>query len=129
MFTLNQINEAHEKVRSGTDFPLYIQELSLLGVLEYTIYVIDGHAEYKGENNHFLISEEAYQALEISSSTEKRTFCDCLKAHQEGKTDYMTFCEDSAKTGINKWIVDIDAKTCAYYDKSENLILVEKIPI
>lgn len=23
-----------------------------------------------------------------------------LKAHQEGKTDYPTFCEDSAKSGV-----------------------------
>lgn len=28
MFTLDQIQEAHKKVKSGADFPTYAQELS-----------------------------------------------------------------------------------------------------
>ena len=27
MFTVEQINKAHEKVKSGADFPKYIQEI------------------------------------------------------------------------------------------------------
>ena len=48
MLTLDQIREAHSKVQSGADFPKYTQDLLDLGVSEYTIYVADGHAEYKG---------------------------------------------------------------------------------
>jgi hypothetical protein len=32
MFTLEQIKSAHDKVQSGEDFPIYIQELIALGV-------------------------------------------------------------------------------------------------
>jgi hypothetical protein len=32
MFTLEQIKKAHDKVQTGADFPIYIQELIDLGV-------------------------------------------------------------------------------------------------
>jgi uncharacterized protein YbcV (DUF1398 family) len=31
MFTLEQIKQAHSKVKSGADFPKYIQEIKILG--------------------------------------------------------------------------------------------------
>ena len=129
MFTLDQIKEAHAKVKSGADFPKYIQDLKALGVSEYTTYVTDGHAEYKGENNQFLISDKKYSSLKIAVTPDFDMFKIDLKAHQEGRTNYQTFCEDSAKSGVNKWTVDIFAKTCTYYDINENYILEEKIPI
>ncbi len=32
MFTIEQIKEAHAKVKSGADFPNYIHDLIILGV-------------------------------------------------------------------------------------------------
>jgi uncharacterized protein YbcV (DUF1398 family) len=51
-----------------------------------------------------------------------------LKAHQQGKTDYATFCNDCAKSGVEKWTVRMDQMTCTYYDKAGNELLVEAIP-
>lgn len=128
MFTLKQIKEAHSKVRSGADFPEYTQDLIALGVLEYTIYVADGHAKYKGKDNYAVESEAEYPALQINE-TDKDKFKYYLKNHQQGKTNYITFCKNSAETGIQKWTVDILAKTCTYYNKSGKFLLEEKIPI
>ena len=47
MFTLQQIQDTHAKVKSGADFPQYIQDLKDLWVRSYTIFVSDGHAEYR----------------------------------------------------------------------------------
>ena len=33
MFTVEQIKAAHSKVKSGADFPAYIQEIKALGLL------------------------------------------------------------------------------------------------
>ncbi len=43
MFTLEQIKSAHSKVKSGADFPNYIQDLINLGIKSYHTYVSDGH--------------------------------------------------------------------------------------
>jgi len=43
MFTLNQVKQAHSKVKSGADFPAYIVAIKTLGVVYYQTYVTDGH--------------------------------------------------------------------------------------
>lgn len=64
----------------------------------------------------------------IANQSEKIQFSHYLKIHQKGETDYVTFCNHCAKTGIEKWVVDLDKMTCTYYDTSEREILVEKVP-
>jgi uncharacterized protein YbcV (DUF1398 family) len=46
MFTLEQIKKAHDKVQTGADFPIYIQELIDLGVEGYDTLINDGHVAY-----------------------------------------------------------------------------------
>jgi uncharacterized protein YbcV (DUF1398 family) len=128
MFTINQVKEAHSKVKSGADFPNYVQDIIKLGVNSYETFVTDGHTRYQG-NNHFSIQTDAkYPVLHIADQSDKLQFQQDLKAHQQGKTDYSTFCADCAKSGIEKWTVDMSAMTCTYYDKAGNEILVEIIP-
>lgn len=128
MFTIEQIKEAHSKVKSGADFPAYIQEIKNLGVTYYETFVSDGHTDYFGENDFKTSTVSKYEAFEISENSNPQQFKNDLKAHQQGKTDYITFCEDCAKSGIEKWTVSMDKMTCSYYDKSGNEILVEEIP-
>jgi len=51
-----------------------------------------------------------------------------LKAHQQGKTDYLTFIRMCADTGIDMWEISIDKMTCTYFDKAGNEVLIEQIP-
>ena len=128
MFTVAQIEEAHSKVKSGADFPRYIQEIKEIGVLGFETWVKDSHTEYYGANEYRTSSAAQYENLEISTNTNKEQFVKQLKAHQQGQTDYYTFCKDCAETGIEKWIVDLGQMTCIYYDKAGKEILVEQIP-
>ena len=128
MFTTQQIEQAHEKVKSGADFPKYIQEIKGFGVQSFITFVKDSHTEYFGADNFTTSSNQKYEDLEIAEITDSEKFKAQLKVHQQGKTDYFTFCKDCAETGIEKWIVDLNKMTCVYYDKYGNEILVEEIP-
>ena len=128
MFTLNQIKEAHSKVKSGADFPAYIREIKAMGVTQYESYVSDGHIDYHGANGHTAKVPAKYDALIVADQPDQEQFKTDLKAHQQGKTDYQTFCRDCAKSGIEKWTVSMDQMTCTYYDKAGNEILIEMIP-
>lgn len=128
MFTIEQIQAAHSKVKSGADFPNYMQDLIQLGVISFETFVKDSHSVYFGKNDFKAKSEGKYADLKISETVNKEQFISDLKSHQKGGTDYMTFCQDCAKSGIEKWIVKTDDMTCAYFDKSGNEILVEVIP-
>lgn len=128
MFTLEQIKVAHSKVKSGADFPAYIQDLKKLGVTTYETFVADGHSEYNGIKNYKISSTSIYEMLPIANSSTPEQFKADLKAHQQGKTDYPTFCNDCAKSGIEKWVVCLQKMTCTYYDKAGNETLTEQIP-
>lgn len=128
MFTVEQIREAHSKVKSGADFPAYIRDLKKLGIICYETFVSDGSTDYYGTHQFKISSTAKYDALKMASVTNAEQFKADLKTHQQGKTDFPTFCNDCAKSGIEKWIVRLDAMTCTYYDRTNNEILVEQIP-
>lgn len=128
MFTVEQIKTAHAKVRSGTDFPKYIQDIKTLGVMAYETWVEDGHTEYFGVDDYQTSSKPMYEGLAIVNSSDKTTFTHYLKIHQQGQTDYLTFCRQCAETGVEKWFVCLEKMTCTYYDRAGNEILVEEIP-
>ena len=128
MFTVEQIEKYHEKVKSGADFPGYIQEIKQLGVIAFETWVNDSHTTYFGENGYQQKSKPIYDVLTISENSDKEKFNNYLKIHQQGKTDYNTFCNHCAETGIEKWFASLDEMTCTYYDKAGKKILVEPIP-
>lgn len=128
MFSIDQIKAAHAKVKTGTDFPKYIQEIIELGVKGYDTIVTDGRVSYYGDNDFEVSSEKKYDAIPISTVANKERFIEFLVMHQDGQTDYPTFCQHAAICGISKWRVDIIEMTCTYYDNANSPILIEKIP-
>lgn len=128
MFTLEQIKAAHAKVKSGADFPAYIQELKALGIQQYETFVVDGHTDFQGANDFKIKAPAKFTALNIAEESKRDSFKTDLKAHQAGKTDFLRFCNDAANSGVEKWVVTLKDMLCTYYDKSGHVLLVEEIP-
>ncbi len=128
MFSVKQIEQAHDKVKSGADFPNYIQEIKQLGVISFETWVFDSHTDYFGNEGYKTSSESKYASLSISNSSNKELFINHLKSHQRGETDYYTFCKHCAETGIERWVVSLEEMSCSYYDIKGELVLVEIIP-
>ena len=128
MFTIQQIHEAHAKVKSGADFPKYMQDIIALGVTSFETFVFDNHTHYYGINDFQIASVGFSETLTIADESNVEQFKSDLKSHQQGNTDYMTFLNDCAKSGVEKWIVVMDKMTCSYYDKAGNEMVVEVIP-
>lgn len=129
MFTIQQIKDAHSKVKSGADFPIYMQDIIALGVTSFETFVFDNHTNYYGKDNFQIASEGFTDTLVIANESSIEQFKFDLKAHQQGKTDYMTFLNDCAKSGVEKWIVVMDKMTCSYYDLVGNELVVEVIAL
>lgn len=127
MFTIEQIAKARDKVKSGADFPKYIQEIKKMGVVSFETWVKDNHTDYFGADNYHISSIALYSDLVIEDISDKEKFEQYLIIHQKGETDYYTFCKHCAVTGIDKWIVNLNIMTCTYYNKKGNKILEEKI--
>jgi uncharacterized protein YbcV (DUF1398 family) len=128
MFTAEQIKAAHSKVKSGADFPSYIKEIKGMGVTHYEAYVTDGHIDYHGDNNYTAKVAAKYDPLVIAESSNAVAFKKELVAHQQGKTDFLTFIKMCATFGVEKWAICMDKMTCTYYDKAGIEVLTEQIP-
>lgn len=128
MFTVQQIKEAHSKVKSGANFPKYMQDIIELGVTSFETFVHDNHTNYYGKNDFQIASEGFTETLAVADESNVEQFKSDLKSHQQGNTDYKTFLYDCAKSGVEKWIVVMDKMTCSYYDKVGNEMVVEVIP-
>lgn len=127
MFTLEQIRQAHSQVKSGADFPLYIQDIQKIGVISYKVSLSQGIVQYHGKENFKIQSPTGIDSLRIAPLLNVEQFKSDLKNHQQGNTDYQTFCHDCAKSGIEKWMLNMDDMTCVYFDIQQNQVLVEKI--
>ncbi|RKT01829.1 DUF1398 domain-containing protein [Chryseobacterium defluvii] len=127
-FTIEQIKTAHQKVKSGEDFPQYIKDIKKLGVSYYTSYVADGNTAYFDTENESVSTGSKYDTRVISQNTDIENFKTRLQLHQQGGTDYLTFCKDCADNGIEGWKMDLNAMTCTYFDKEGNEVLIEQVP-
>jgi len=105
-----------------------MQDIITLGVTSFETFVYDNHTNYYGKKDFQTSSEGFIEILVIADKSNIEQFQSDLKAHQQGKTDYMTFLNDCAKSGVEKWIVVMDGMTCSYYDKAGNEIVAEIIP-
>lgn len=129
MFTINELKTAHSKVKSGADYPAYVQEIIKMGVTNYETYVEDGNTIYFGANTYRVESGPKYGKLVVSAKSDQKAFKRDLKTHQEGKTNFSRFCLDAAHSGVDKWVVNMAAMTCTYFDKNGQILVVESIPV
>ncbi|MGN6396665.1 MAG: DUF1398 domain-containing protein [Mucilaginibacter sp.] len=128
MFTLQQMKAAHAKVKSGKDFPEYVKEIKQLGLVHYDFMAKDGRTVYHGRNGFQVSSDPVYPERPISLHPEPAALCKIITEHQQGKSDFLTFCQLVADAGVEKWVVDTEAMLCSYYDLNGNTIVAEPIP-
>ena len=128
MFTIDQIHEAFGKVKSGADFPQFVQDLKAIGVTHYDNYVADGRTVYYGTNDFAIHGEPKYSTMKISADSSAEKLKQSISIHQQGLTDYPTFCNQAADAGVEKWTTHMLEMTVTYLDKQGNKLSVEPIP-
>ncbi len=65
------------------------------------------------------------QVNDISSSNNLKH---AISIHQQGQTDYPTFCKQAVDAGVEKWTTNLVEMTVTYLDKEEHKLAVEPIP-
>lgn len=127
MFTLEQIHEAFGKVKSGEDFPQFVQDLKEIGVTYYDNFVSDGRTKYYGKKDFMLDGESKYPEIEVNDISSSENLKHAISIHQQGQTDYPTFCKQAAAAGVEKWTTHISEMTVTYLNKKGQILTVEAI--
>lgn len=94
---------------------------------EFKTSVTDGKTTYSGPNDT-LSGPVIHEPLKIETRVNKEKFIERLRIHQSGGTDFLTFCQDCASSGIDHWNVKTHEHTCTYYSHTKEEVLVEHFP-
>lgn len=127
MFTLEQVNDIHDRFGSAETLSDYLSALNAIGVDSYDSFIADGHSEYVGMNGHKVVFEPLYDKLDVANTSSHEILMHHLNQHQEQKSDYFEMTRGLAESGIEKWTFDTNAMTVSYVDSIGNALLVESI--
>ena len=100
MFTIEQIEELHERLGKAETLADYVRSLSALGVARYDSFVADGHSEYLGHDGHRVISHAVHNELTVAQSSDRGASIDHLRRHEQGETSYLEMSSGLADSGI-----------------------------
>lgn len=70
MFTLDQVNDIHERLGKQKTLPEYLSALNSIGVYKYDSFISDGHSEYFGKDNQKVISDPVHKKIVNTSNRE-----------------------------------------------------------
>lgn len=128
MFTLQQLQAAHAQVKTGADFPAYVQAIKALGLDHYDYLVHNGATYYYSIDGQEIKGDAQYAELYINPQSSAEQLRHTIKIHQQGQTDFMTFCKQAAEAGVTKWEVNTRSMLCIYWDQQGNSLVEEPIP-
>ncbi|HCV0555546.1 TPA: DUF1398 family protein [Staphylococcus aureus] len=126
-FTLSEIQQAHQQF-TGVDFPKLFKAFKDMGMTYNIVNIQDGTATYVHQSEDDIVTSSVKNNHPVAPSSNQSIVQDVLTRHQQGQTDFETFCNEMAEAGIYKWHIDIQAGTCTYIDLKEQAIISELIP-
>jgi uncharacterized protein YbcV (DUF1398 family) len=68
-----------------------------------------------------------YEVFRVAETSQRETFIQHLRCHEQPQTNYLEMSRGLAQSGIEKWTVDTGRMTMTFYDKVGREILVEQI--
>ena len=128
MITIENIQNAYATMQTDNDFPALVKALQSINVKTFSFYVYNGSEIFIDIENNQVHLPEKYKSKEISDTVDQDYFAQSLKAHQKRETDFSTFLNDCAKSGVSYWVVDLLAKNCTYFDKKKENVYQEDLP-
>lgn len=123
---INTINEIKE-VNNG-NFPQLIKAYKEYGIVKFQTDASTAKTKYYDIEGNSVSDSVDFFNLEIGQLDVDKFKNDLLE-HQRGLTDFPTWLELTANSGVAYWVVDLDAMTCIYYDLAENQLVTEMIPV
>lgn len=127
MFTLEQIDDIHDRLGSQDTLVEYLRALNAIGVERSDSFIADGHSEYFGKGSETVVTPPAHEVLTIAATSSRDGLMEHLALHSQGKTSYVEMSKGLAQSGVEKWSFDTSALMIAYYDKAGTELLTEPI--
>ncbi len=125
-FTLSAIQQAHQQF-TGVDFPKLFKAFKDMG-MTYNIVNVDGTATYVHQSEDDIVTSSVKSNHPVAQKSNKTIVSSVLTRHQQGQTDFETFCDEMAEAGIYKWHIDLKRALVLISTCKTKLYLSELIP-
>lgn len=122
MFTLEQVDEIHDRHGAASTLRAYLEALRAIGVERSVSFITDGHSEHHGKDGYVVTSPPTHQTFLVADVSDHDGFLEALE--EEG---YEKMSQSLAETGVERWVFDTHALTMTYYDKAGTELLKEDI--
>lgn len=122
---INQINQI--KLSANGNFPELVKRYQEYGIVKFQTCASTAKTMYFDQNGNFVYDETDFFDFNIGEVNVEKFKADLI-LHQQGVTDFPTWLELTSSSGVAYWIVDLDEKTCIYYDLANNQLYTELIP-
>ena len=127
MFTLEQIDDIHDRLGHQDTLVQYLRALNAIGVERSDSFIADGHSEHIGGGGETVVTPPAHEVLVVVGTSSRDELIQHLARHSQGKTSYLEMSKGLARSGVQKWSFDTSALTITYYDKAGNELLTEAV--
>jgi uncharacterized protein YbcV (DUF1398 family) len=127
MFTLEQVNDIHDRLGSPSTLVAWLAALREIGVTTSDSYLTDGHTTYHGDGGHQVTTAPAHEVFSIAATGDKEALVEGLRLHAERVTSYVEMSRALADAGVEKWTFDTSALTITYYDRAGTALLSERV--
>lgn len=127
MISLDIIRKAHATY-TGPDFPKLIHAFKEMDLKSFEYNIERGIITYYSMTGDCIEDIGVHVDIEIPLKSKSEYAIHALRDNQKGTTTFPDFCKAVAYAGVYKWIVDLEAMTCTYYDKLDHCVILEEVP-
>lgn len=127
MPTLAEIDALHARLGSADTVADYLRALAAIGVTRVVSFLADGHSEYVHRDGEALISPPHHEVLQVAQVPDRQAFLEHLRRHRDKETTYLEMSAGLASSGVEKWVMDTDALTITYHDRTGGELLVDEV--
>ena len=127
MFTLEQINDIHDRLGNRGSLGLYLNALRDIGVEAYESYICDGHSEYFSADGQKLVGPPFHERFTVAEVCDKEWFLKYIRQVEKDGIGYVEMSNSLADHGVEKWSFDTEKLTITYLDKAGDVLLTEKV--
>lgn len=90
-FTLSEIQQAHQQF-TGVDFPKLFKAFKDMGMTYNIVNIQDSTATYVHQSEDDIVTSSVKSNHPVAPSSNQSIVQDVLTRHQQGQTDFETFC-------------------------------------
>ena len=119
------IHGLFQQVRSKSNFLRFLTDLKHNNVSYYIYFVATGNVKIVTKADTYISMKSHRGLIKINAHASSGLAQIAAKRHFTGITEFDQYCQELARAGVFKWVVDIEDETRHYWSKDKTLLHTE----